>query len=137
MCSKLLDTLAAGLTRVSLTLFRGVGRLTFFSISVMFGMISSDSDEDQTLEAVNPVTISGDDDDEDTAATTLTTTITIPSQQKKAASTSGLVQNAVIQTGTTTIVLPVITTSRNGKQVSRISYPSLKRWKIQAMWNRL
>ena len=101
----------------------------------MFGMISSDSDEDQTLEAVNPVTISGDDDD--TAATTLTTTITIPSQQKKAASTSGLVQNAVIQTGTTTIVLPVITTSRNGKQVSRISYPSLKRWKIQAMWNRL
>ena len=103
----------------------------------MFGMISSDSDEDQTLEAVNPVTISGDDDDEDTAATTLTTTITIPPQQKKAATTSGLVQNAVIQTGTTTIVLPVITTSRNGKQVSRISYPSLKRWKIQAMWNRL
>merc|ERR1719188_1957456 len=38
----------------------------------------NDSDEDQTLEAVNPVTISGDDDD---AVSTLTTTITIPTQQ--------------------------------------------------------
>ena len=91
-------------------------------------MISLDSDEDQTLEAVNPVTISGDDDD---AVSTLTTTITIPPQQtppKKAVASSspitlatpGHVQNAVIQTGSTTIVLPVITTNRNGKQVGRI-----------------
>ena len=93
-----------------------------------FDLIFSDSDEDQTLEAVNPVTISGDDDD---AVSTLTTTITIPPQQtppkKTVASsspitlaTSGHVQNAVIQTGSTTIVLPVITTNRNGKQVGRI-----------------
>ena len=74
------------------------------------------------------MTISGDDDDVDAAAaTTLTTTITIPPQTppKKAPSMavtmSGHVQNAVIQTGTTTIVLPVITTNRNGKQVSRVS----------------
>ena len=78
-----------------------------------------DSDEDQTLRAVNPVTISGNDDDD---ANTLTTTITIPPKAPKrvpvAVTTSGHhVQNAVIQTGTTTIVLPVITTSRNGKQV--------------------
>jgi len=95
----------------------------------------NDSDEDQTLEAVNPVTISGDDDD---AVSTLTTTITIPPQQtppkKTVASsspitlaTSGHVQNAVIQTGSTTIVLPVITTNRNGKQSLAIAPPTKRR----------
>jgi len=94
----------------------------------------NDSDEDQTLEAVNPVTISGGDDDVDAAATTLTTTITIPPQTppKKAASSmavtmSGHVQNAVIQTGTTTVVLPVITTNRNGKQSLAIAPPTKRR----------
>jgi hypothetical protein len=91
-------------------------------------LISSSLDSDDDLQplcpAVNPVTISSNEDDGDEL---MTTTITIPSSSSSHSSTLKPTplqvhhhHNAVMQTGTATIVLPTVVTAANRQAAKQV-----------------